>query len=162
MEQLAAWMPLNMPPANQAAFLHNDYKYDNMLLNPDDLGDIRAVLDWEMATVGDPLMDLGTALVYWIQASDSPALRMFSLTHLPGNLDRQQALDRYATQSGRDVSHILFYYVFSCFKLGVILQQIYARYKKGLTQDSRFAGLIQVVKACGESGRSALEAGKIA
>ena len=161
MDQIARWMPDNLPAEIAPAFIHNDYKYDNLILNPDDFSDIIAVLDWEMATVGDPLMDLATTLGYWAEESDHPALTGFSLTSQPGNLNREEVLQRYAAKSGRDVANFKFYYVYACFKIGVICQQIYARYKKGLTKDPRFAGLIHLVKGCAMNGSFALSKGRI-
>lgn len=160
MDASAKWLLENMPEDDAPAFIHNDYKYDNLVLDPDSL-DIRAVLDWEMATVGSPLMDLGTSLAYWAEAGDSEALKPFNLTWLPGNLNRAEVLQRYSEKRGVDVSNFLFYYVFGSFKIGVIVQQIYARYKKGFTQDPRFAGLIHVVKALGSNGSKAIGSGRI-
>ncbi len=136
--QFYRWLSENYPPETAPTLIHNDYKYDNLVLDPVDLTRIRAVLDWEMCTVGDPLMDVGTALSYWAEADDGPFERSFNLTWLPGNLTRQQVAERYAQRSGRDLTHILFYYVFGLFKNTVVMQQIYARWKQGLTQDERF------------------------
>ena len=122
---------------------------------------IKAVLDWEMATVGSPLMDLGTTLAYWAEATDSPVLKPFNLTWLEGNLNREQVLMHYAAQRKINADGFLFYYVFGCFKIAVIVQQIYARYKKGLTTDPRFAGLIEVVKAMAANGRQAIQYNRI-
>jgi aminoglycoside phosphotransferase (APT) family kinase protein len=112
-----------------------------------------------MATIGDPLMDLGTTLAYWVEPNDSPALLalQFSPTTLPGNPTRTQLVERYARVSGRDVSNLTFYYIFGLFKLAVIVQQIYFRFKKGYTQDPRFANLIEAVKACGETAVRSIE-----
>jgi len=106
------------------------------------------VLDWEMATLGDPLIDLGTLLCYWIEQNDAPGLHNLSFgpTMIPGMLTRRQLVDRYAERTGRDVSNILFYYVFGLFKTAVVAQQIYYRFKQGLTKDPRFAALIFGVK----------------
>jgi aminoglycoside phosphotransferase (APT) family kinase protein len=161
MNQVADWLVKNMPEQQYVSFIHNDYKYDNLVLNPNDLSEIIAVLDWEMSTVGNPLMDLGTSLAYWAQADDADALKPFSLTWLPGNLNRAEFVERYAERTGFDLSNQVFYYVFGAFKIGVIIQQIYARYKKGLTQDPRFANLIYAVRACGANALRALEKDKI-
>jgi aminoglycoside phosphotransferase (APT) family kinase protein len=160
MTNLARWLDQNLPAENPPTLLHNDFKYDNVVLSPD-LSDIRAVLDWEMCTVGDPMMDLGTSLSYWAEAVDDPFRKTFNLTWLPGNLTRQEFANRYAEQSGRDVSNILYYYVFGLFKNAVVIQQIYARYKKGLTQDERFAGLLMGVHALSRHGAVAVETGKL-
>ncbi|MEM7367593.1 MAG: phosphotransferase family protein [Bacteroidota bacterium] len=161
MEALAEFLAADIPKDVAPAFIHNDYKYDNMILDPGDYGNILAVLDWEMATVGNPLMDLATSLSYWTEAKDSPALKMFNLTSLPGNLSRLEALQRYTESSGRDTSDILYHFVYACYKLAVILQQIYARFARGYTQDPRFGALIHVVKACSTTGKKALELNRI-
>ena len=114
-----------------------------------------------MCTIGDPLMDVGTALSYWAEAGDGPFERSFNLTWLPGNLTRWEFADRYAEKSGRDLSNILYYYVFELFKNTVVIQQIYARWKKGLTQDARFAGLLVGINALSEKAGQALERGKM-
>jgi aminoglycoside phosphotransferase (APT) family kinase protein len=147
MGRVATWLAEHLPPEFGATLIHNDYKYDNIVLNPNDLS-IRAVLDWEMATIGDPLMDMGTALGYWVEEDDPEELRSiaFCLTMLPGNLTRDEIIEHYAELSGRDVSRIQFYYVYALFKIAVIAQQIYARYKHGYSQDPRFAAMIQGVR----------------
>lgn len=160
-EEVSNWIKTNVPEDNKPCMIHNDYKYDNIVLSIDDPSKILAVLDWEMATVGDPLMDLGTTLAYWAEINDSPALKTFNLTWMPGNLNRQEVLDRYQEKTGIEAKNIVFYFAYASFKLGVICQQIYARYKKGLTNDPRFAGLIGVVKACGENGMRAIEKDRI-
>ncbi len=150
MERTAAWLANNIPSETGAALIHNDYKYDNLVLDTANWANIIGVLDWEMATIGDPLMDLGTTLAYWVQPGDPQEIlaMQFSPTTLPGNPTRDELVQRYAQKSGRDVSNLTFYYVYGLFKLAVIVQQIYYRYKKGYTQDPRFAGLISAVKAC--------------
>ena len=151
-ERVAAWLAEHLPPESGAAMIHNDYKYDNLVLDPGDLH-IRAVLDWEMATIGDPLMDLGTSLGYWVEANDSEELRAlaFGPTMLPGNLTREEMVERYARVSGREVAHIQFYYVYALFKIAAIVQQIYNRYKQGYSHDSRFAKLIDAVRVLGQT-----------
>lgn len=161
MNKTAAWMKEHMPADGSPAFIHNDYKYDNLVLDPENLNHIIAVLDWEMATVGDPLMDLGTSLGYWGETNDSNVLKPFNLTWLPGNLTREEVVERYALKKGILVPDMLFYYVFGSFKIGVIVQQIYARYKKGFTTDERFAGLIQVVYACAGNAQKAIKFNRI-
>ena len=160
MNETAGWMEDNIPPESTPALIHNDYKYDNMVLDPETL-EILALLDWEMATVGDPLMDLGTTLGYWAEAGDHPALNSFGLTGEPGNLSRQEFAERYAKQCNRDLKHLVFYYVFGCFKIAVIAQQIYARFQKGLTKDPRYGGLIHVTKACAENASNAIKYNRI-
>ncbi|RYF70710.1 MAG: phosphotransferase family protein [Cytophagaceae bacterium] len=161
MTELARYLTENLPPQNpDVTLIHNDFKYDNVVLN-DDLTQIQAVLDWEMCTVGDPLMDVGTSLSYWAEAGDDPFRKSFNLTWLPGNLTRREFADRYAERSGRDVSDILYYYVFGLFKNAVVMQQIYGRYKQGLTKDERFAGLLAGVHTLSTVGMKALETGQL-
>ena len=160
MNELAIWLRRNLPPEQSSAstgatFLHNDYKFDNVVLNPDDLTQIQAVLDWEMATVGDPLMDLGATLAYWCEAGDPDFLKGFNLTWLPGCLTRREVVERYAAQTGRDASGIGFYYGFGLYRNAVILQQIYARWKSGLTKDPRFGHLLPGVVELGRMGMAA-------
>ncbi|MFK5890075.1 MAG: phosphotransferase family protein [Flavobacteriaceae bacterium] len=156
MNNTAEWLETHQPTTSATAFIHNDYKYDNLVLDENSL-DIKAVLDWEMATVGDPLMDLGTTLAYWVEADDNKALRAFNLTWPEGNLTREEFLETYTECQHLNINDILFYYVFGCFKLAVIAQQIYARYKKGFTKDPRFAGLIFVVNACADNAQNAIK-----
>ncbi len=147
-ESIAAWLKQRMPARYAAALIHNDYKYDNIILDADDITRIRAVLDWEMCTLGDPLTDLGTALAYWVQADDPADVRpaRWGPTAIPGSFTRAQLLQRYHAKTGRDVSDIVYYYVFALFKTAVIIQQIYYRYHHGLTKDERFASLGEVTK----------------
>jgi aminoglycoside phosphotransferase (APT) family kinase protein len=163
MERTAAWLAGNIPAESGAALIHNDYKYDNLVLHPADWSQITAVLDWEMATIGDPLMDLGSSLGYWVQADDPDILQglRFSPTNLPGNPTREEVVALYTAASGREVRNPVFYYVYGLFKLAVIIQQIYRRYQLGFTQDSRFAGLIEGVRACGQTAVQAIERRKL-
>ena len=163
LEAAAAWLAANRPAERGVALVHNDYKQDNVVLDPGDLGRIVAVLDWEMATVGDPLMDLGTMLGYWVDPDDDDDLkaRTYGPTLLPGSLSRRDLVERYAERSGRAVGDPLFYYVFALFKLAVIIQQIYRRYVGGLTSDDRFAGLGERVRTLGAQAARALDRGRI-
>ncbi len=162
-EQAATWLAEHMPTEQPGTLIHNDFKYDNLILDSQDLSNVRAVLDWEMATLGDPLMDLGTTLAYWVEPDDSPVLQQlrFGPTTLPGNFTREQLVARYSELTGRDTSDALFYYVYGLFKVAVVGQQIYARYKKGLTKDERFAGLIFAVQALGQTATQAIKSGVI-
>lgn len=159
----AAWLARNQPPERGATLLHNDYKYDNVMLDPADLTRIVAVLDWEMSTVGDPLSDLGSLLGYWVDADDADDLRArpYGPTFLPGSLTRAELARRYAARSGREISSILFYYVLALFKIAVILQQIYKRFVDGHTHDPRFGALLQPVKMLSRQAVRALDAGRI-
>jgi aminoglycoside phosphotransferase (APT) family kinase protein len=162
-ERIGAWLPGNMPKESGAALIHNDYKFDNLLLDPDDPTRIVAVLDWEMATVGDPLMDLGSTLGYWVEPTDPAAFQPVATgpSNVPGNLTRQEVVDRYAQATGRPVPDVLFYYCFGLYKMAVILQQIYARYVRGHTKDARFARMNAWVDALGQQAELALQKGKV-
>lgn len=163
MDRVSKWLQENIPPENPATVIHNDYKYDNVMLDTNDLTKIVAVLDWEMSTIGDPLMDLGMTLGYWVEATDPVALQKsaFGPTHLPGSLTRQQIIERYQAQTGRTVEHASFYYCFGLFKLAVIVQQIYARFVRGHTTDPRFAHLDQLVLILGQQTDRTIETGRI-
>jgi len=138
---LTDWLVNNVPDSPPPTVIHNDYKLNNLVLNPDDLTEVRAVLDWEMTTVGDPLFDLAVSLSYWIEPGDPDDLKavMPTVTSTPGFMTRRELIDRYAEKSGRDLSEMHWYVVFGYFKLAGILQQIFARWKNGQTSDERFA-----------------------
>jgi aminoglycoside phosphotransferase (APT) family kinase protein len=163
MDRAADWLAGNLPPETGAAVIHNDYKFDNLALDPGDLTRIAAVFDWEMTTVGDPLMDLGTTLGYWVEATDPEPFQIAAVgpTNLPGSLTRQELVARYAGTTGRDVANVLFYYCYGLFKVAVIIQQIYARYVRGHTRDERFARLDERVAALGRQAVRALDAGRV-
>ena len=145
-EFVMKWMEDNQPSKYDHCLIHNDFKYDNLVFAEDDWTQINAILDWEMCTLGDPLMDLGTSLGYWTMANDGPAKHMGipSPTYLPGNPSRSELVQAYASRSGRDVNNLVFYYVYGLFKIAVIAQQIFYRYDKGLTSNEKFAKLDEV------------------
>ncbi|MEQ1690077.1 MAG: phosphotransferase family protein [Gemmatimonas sp.] len=151
LDHVATWLAAHRPPDRGASLIHNDFKFDNLVLDRASMQRVVAILDWEMATVGDPMMDLGTALAYWVEAGDAPVFKMLGLgvTALPGSLSRQELVHAYGATSGRDVSDAAFYYAFGLFKVAVIAQQIFARHAQGLTADPRFAKLGVVVAALG-------------
>ena len=161
LEQAIQWIIENIPEKENIGFIHNDFKYDNLVLNPEKPEEIRAVLDWEMATVGDPLMDLGTTLAYWCEADDPEVLKLFNISHLAGNMKRSEVIKYYASKSEIDLSQIQFYYIFGIVKVAVIAQQIYKRFTLGNANDPRFAGLIHVVKASGKIALKSLNTQKI-
>jgi aminoglycoside phosphotransferase (APT) family kinase protein len=163
MERAAVWLSENIAPDAGASIIHNDYKYDNMILEAANLTNIVAVLDWEMATIGDPLMDLGTTLAYWTEANDPPEFMSMrtNLTDLAGNLNRAELAQHYAVTSGRNVDNIVFYYVYGLYKVAVIIQQIHARYKRGLLTGERFAGLDAPINALSQMAIRAIERGRI-
>ena len=162
-ERISPWLTAHMPAGSDdaAALIHNDYKYDNLVLDANDATKIVGVLDWEMCTIGDPLTDLGTALAYWTDPQDPEEFQQIrsAPTTLPGTLTRGKLIQRYAALTGRDLSAMVFYLAFARFKVAVIIQQIYYRYAQGLTQDARFAELPKRIHAllraswhCAESG----------
>ena len=163
LETAIEWLNANIPDARGAALIHNDYKFDNVMLNPNDLTEIVAVLDWEMTTIGEPLMDLGSSLAYWMsRESGAHLLNMpFNPRVLMENISRRELVEIYEKASGAKVSDILFYYVFGTFKLAVIAQQIYARFVKGFTKDRRFATFNSFVNALGVIALQAIQSEKI-
>lgn len=162
-EKVIGWLTERIPPDSGSALIHNDYKFDNVMLDAADLTRIIGVLDWEMSTIGDPLSDLGCALGYWAEPGDSDALQLVQcfVTTLPGALTRRELAEHYAARTGRDISNLLFYYVFALFKIAVIVQQIYYRYAQGLTRDDRFAIMIEMVRVLGAQAVRAIETGKV-
>ena len=160
-ERISAWLTDRMPLTHETALIHNDYKYDNVVLDRGDATKIVGVLDWEMCTLGDPLTDLGTSLAYWTDPQDPEEFQEIrsAPTTLPGTLTRAQLVERYAAATGFDPGDIRFYLTFARFKVAVIIQQIYYRYAQGLTQDERFAEMPKRIHAllraswhCAESG----------
>ncbi len=161
-EPLTGWLAANVPESPRPTIIHNDYKLNNLVLNPGDLTEVRAVLDWEMATVGDPLFDLAVSLSYWTEAGDSDDLKAVMPTvtaGTPGFMTRRELMDRYAKESGRDLSAMHWYLVFGYFKLAAILQQIYARWKKGQTRDDRFKDFDERVKTLIRHAKSLADEG---
>ena len=156
LDAVAKWIQSHHPRDQKPGLLHNDYKHDNVILNPDDLSQIIGVLDWEMATVGDPLMDLGATLAYWFEAGEGDVFKQYNLTWLPGNFTRKELIDRYTEKSGRDLSDILFYYLFGLFKNAAIAQQIYHRWKQGHSNDARFGALLPMIRLLGEKAEQAI------
>ena len=140
-ESVMAWLDGHRPGDVGACVIHNDWRFDNLVLDADDPMTVVAVLDWEMATVGDPLMELGSALAYWVQSDDDRTYRAMRRqpTHLPGMLTRDEVVEQYARRTGRPVPDWRWYEVFGLFRLAVILQQIWWRYVHGQTTNPAFA-----------------------
>ena len=157
MDRVIRWLRDRRPPSPAPTVVHNDYKLDNVMLRRS-ADSIEVVLDWEMATVGDPLSDLGLSLCYWAWAeAPQPGSGQTALTTRPGWYSRDQFVERYATKTGRDLSGIGYYEVLGMFKLAVILQQIYFRFRRGQTQDARFQHFDARVKNLVELASSLLE-----
>jgi aminoglycoside phosphotransferase (APT) family kinase protein len=163
LEAAMTWLGENIPAESGASLIHNDYKFDNIMLDPDDLTRIIAVLDWEMVTIGDPLMDLGTTLGYWMSSEFGEELMNmpFNPRVLMESVTRRQLVEIYSAARNIAVPDMLFYYVFGTFKIAVIAQQIYARYVKGLTKDQRFANFDRFVGALGRIASGALDRNSI-
>ena len=158
-EEAFQWLKVSLPAQSDVAFIHNDFKYDNLVISA--TGEVQAVLDWEMATVGDPLMDLGTTLAYWAEAGDEDILKMFNLSYVPGNFTRSELIAYYGAKTGRDMREMNFYYVFGLCKVATIAQQIYQRYSLGYSKDPRFSVLNQVVEAAGRMAIKCIQTGQI-
>jgi aminoglycoside phosphotransferase (APT) family kinase protein len=139
-DKIISWLNSHLPHPHEPTFIHNDFKINNVLVS-EDLKRINAVLDWEMATIGDPLFDLGATLSYWIEENDSELIKstLPSPTALPGFISRREFLESYAKRTGRDVTSFQFYLTLAYFKIAVAVQQIYYRYATGQTKDERFA-----------------------
>jgi len=147
-EQIMEWLDVKMPPEKtRPSIIHNDFKLDNLVLDLENPLRIIGILDWEMATIGDPLMDLGSSLAYWVQKDDPEELQSIRLmpTNIPGALTREELVVRYSEQSGISIDNFDFYFCFGLFRLAVIAQQIYYRYFHGQTKDKRFKILIFAV-----------------
>lgn len=163
-EDVREWLVENLPKAdNGAAILHGDFRIDNLILDIEDPTQINAILDWEISALGDPLMDLGNTLAYWIQADDPPAMQALSRqpSGAAGMLTRKEILEYYAEKTGADVSNFHFYYVYGVFRLAVILQQIYYRYYHGQTKDERFKMYAPMVNILGGVARDRIASGEV-
>jgi len=144
MDQLATWLHERIPTEPlRPTLVHGDFKLDNVMFDANDIGRLVAIFDWEMSSVGDPLVDLGILLCYWVHAANSPGPRdtVAAVTNQPGWFTREQLVESYGNQTGFDLSNLKFYEVFAVFKLAVVLQQIFYRYHRGQTDDPRFAEL---------------------
>ena len=149
-EQVMAWLDEHQPEDVAICVIHNDFRLDNVVLDAEDPLTVVGVLDWEMATLGDPLMDLGGALAYWIQADDDEEYYAYRRqpSDLPGMLTRAEMVQAYAERTGREVTpeQWTFYEVFGLFRLGVIAQQIYYRYHHGQTTNEAYARFYPMVQ----------------
>jgi aminoglycoside phosphotransferase (APT) family kinase protein len=162
-EKISTWMQQYLPPTAAVSLIHNDYKYDNVVLDPSDITKIVGVLDWEMCTIGDSLSDLGTVLAYWVDKTDPREIQesRWGPTNEDGSFTRAEIVQRYAQKTGCDVSHIAFYLAFARFKLAVIVQQIYFRYHQGLTKDARFAAMPATIQMLLRASLHTAQSGQI-
>ncbi|MBX6420399.1 MAG: phosphotransferase family protein [Nevskia sp.] len=159
-EAIMAWLKAHRPPDSpRPGLIHNDYRFDNVVLSPADRLSIVGVLDWEMCTVGDPLLDLGSTLAYWVQADDPSPLQAVRMqpSHLPGMPTRAEIARAYAEKTGRAISNADWYYVFGLFRLAVIAQQIYYRYKLGQTRNPRFQAFGMFVAVLAQAAQKIIE-----
>jgi aminoglycoside phosphotransferase (APT) family kinase protein len=150
------WLVTNLPPeSGQHAILHGDYRIDNVILSERDPTELRAVLDWEICALGEPLMDLGNALAYWIEPDDPPYLKALQMqpSTAKGMMTRSEIIALYGECTGRDTSGFLFYLIYGYFRNAVILQQIYYRFYHGQTQDERFRSFGTATRKLGEHCR---------
>ena len=148
MEEVIQWLSTRIPAddGRGATIVHNDFKLDNVMLHEQDPTSVAAVLDWEMSTVGDPLIDVGLFLAYWTMTGTETNRSLRAITNAPGWLTREEIIDQYEKATGRNLSRIVFYETFARFKVAVVIQQIYFRYVRGQTQDARFRNLDVMVK----------------
>jgi aminoglycoside phosphotransferase (APT) family kinase protein len=147
--EVKAWLNAKMPADHpRSSIVHNDYRFDNVILDPNNPQQIIGVLDWELTTLGDPLMDLGNSLAYWIEAGDPAPVQLMRRqpSNAPGMLTRQEFADYYAQRAGIKIDCIDFYYTYGLFRLAGIVQQIYYRFFHGQTQDKRFAQFVHMNK----------------
>jgi len=160
MEAVIRWLEARIPAeCAWPAIVHNDFKLDNVMLDEEDPSRIVAVLDWEMTTVGDPLIDVGLFLAYWTMNSDAEGdnASLRAITNGPGWLTRDEIINRYRIKSGRDLSDIVFYETFALFKVAVIIQQIYFRFVQGQTRDPRFRNFNLLVAQLANSAQKLTE-----
>lgn len=161
--KVMAWMEERQPRQYQYSLIHNDYKYDNIVFENDQWTRVAAILDWEMCTLGDPLMDLGTSLGYWTTLDDADFMKhvLPSPTMMQGNPSRTEMVQQYAVKSGREIDNLTFYFAYGLFKVAVIAQQIYYRFKHGHTTDPRFAQLNRVSAVCCDTAWQAIQKNRI-
>ena len=159
-----SWLRDKQPPdSGRVSLLHNDYRFDNVILDPADPLRIIGVLDWELATLGDPLMDLGNSLAYWIEADDPAPLQGMRRqpSDAPGMLSREAFVAYYAQRAGIGVSNMDFYRVYGLFRLAGIIQQIYFRFYHGQTADPRFASFIHMNGLLEQMGLQVIEQSRL-
>ncbi len=145
MDRAASWLERNLPETRSFSLVHNDFKLDNVMFDPDDPGRPVAVFDWDMCTLGDPLSDLGALLAYWSQPDDPPYLRHLRMMPNRGFATRAEITQLYAKGTGCSTGSIGFYHALGLFRVAVIVAQIFGRYKRGQTRDSRFARFGELV-----------------
>ena len=161
MDALAERLAATIPTTQRSGITHGDFRLDNCLLDPGTPGRVRAVLDWEMSTLGDPLTDLGLLFVYWPQAGEDRGVSVSSVTTLPGFPTRQELAERYAARTGTDLAALNWYVGFAYFKFAAIVAGIVARSRAGAMAGKDTAGYADKIDPCVELGRAALEDGAL-
>jgi len=139
-QKVIRWLEDNKPKSETICITHNDFRFDNLVLNPNNLSNILGVLDWELATLGDPLMDLGNSLAYWVEQEDDFLAQSIRRqpTHLPGMFTRQEVINYYCEKRSVDIDDFRFYQIYGLFRLAGIVQQIYYRYYHKQTRNPAF------------------------
>ena len=162
-EKIMDWLKKNMPTNYSHSLIHNDYKYDNVVFRDESWNKIESILDWEMCTLGDPLMDLGTSLAYWTMESDHQMIlqTLNYPTAKPGNPGRMELVNLYEERSKKKINDLVFYYVYGLFKIAVIVQQIYYRYNKGLTSNEKFKDLNKMTQLMCTIGWQSIQKNRI-
>ena len=162
-EKIINWLEKNKPKKYRHTLIHNDYKYDNVVFSNNSWDKIKSVLDWEMCTIGDPLMDLGTSLAYWTMDSDHQIIKeiLNYPTVKPGNPSRMELVEIYESKTKIKINDLVFYYTYGLFKISVIVQQIFYRYNKGLTSNKKFKDLNKMTKILLQIGWQSIQKNRI-
>ncbi|MGH3432092.1 MAG: phosphotransferase family protein [Thermocrispum sp.] len=157
--EIMRWLRNNQPDDVATCLIHNDYRFDNLVLN--ESLEVIGILDWELATLGDPLMELGATMSYWVQADDEEFLQLVRRqpTHLPGMMTRAEVVDYYAERTGRSIENWTFYQVYGMFRVAVIMQQLYRRYVEGGTHNPVYAEMWRFAQYVRDYCRRAIESG---
>jgi len=153
------WLFENKPSSQNTSLIHNDYKYDNVVFKDENWNKINSILDWEMCTIGDPLMDLGTSIAYWTMSNDHPLILngLKSPTIFEGNPSRSKIVKLYCKKTNTNIDDFVFYYVYGLFKIAVIVQQIFFRFKKGLSSDQKFSKLDKYAKVLSDTAWQSIQ-----
>ena len=153
------WLFENKPSSQNTSLIHNDYKYDNVVFKDENWNRINSILDWEMCTIGDPLMDLGTSIAYWTMSNDHPLILngLKSPTIFEGNPSRSKIVELYCKKTNTKIDDFVFYYVYGLFKIAVIVQQIFFRFKKGLSSDQKFSKLDKYAKVLSDTAWQSIQ-----
>ena len=158
-DKVMKWLFENKPSSQNTSLIHNDYKYDNVVFKDENWNRINSILDWEMCTIGDPLMDLGTSIAYWTMSNDHPLILngLKSPTIFEGNPSRSKIVELYCKKTNTEIDDFVFYYVYGLFKIAVIVQQIFFRFKKGLSSDQKFSKLDKYAKVLSDTAWQSIQ-----